>query len=86
MKAEKLLWRALGGTKNFRFADLCRLAEAFGYRLDRVSGSHHIFVHPQATRPLNVQNVHGQAKPYQVRQLLRDVEEFKLQLRGSQDE
>ena len=86
MKAEKLFWRALGGTKNFRFADLCRLAEAFGYRLDRVNGSHHIFHHPNAVRPLNIQNVRGEAKPYQVRQLLRDVEEFKLQLRPDKHE
>lgn len=84
MKARKLLWKALGGTKNFRFADLCVLAVAFGYRLDRVSGSHHIFVHPKAARPLNIQNVRGQAKPYQVRQLLHDVEEFSLQLRDEE--
>lgn len=78
MNKRKLLRKVLGGSKNVRFADLCRLAEAFGYRLDRVSGSHHIFEHPEASRPLNLQNVHGQAKPYQVRQLLRDVEEFNL--------
>jgi predicted RNA binding protein YcfA (HicA-like mRNA interferase family) len=76
----KLLRKALSGTKNFRFADLCQLATAVGYRLDRVSGSHHIFIHPMASRPLNIQNVRGQAKPYQVRQLLRDIEEFNLQL------
>ena len=80
MKKIKLLRKALSGTKNFRFAELCQLAVAVGYRLDRVHGSHHIFVHPKASRPLNIQNVHGQAKPYQVRQLLRDIEEFNLQL------
>jgi len=84
VKARKLLSKALGGTKNFRFADLCYLAIAFGYRLARVSGSHHLFVHSKATRPLNVQNVSGQAKPYQVRQLLQDVEEFNLQLRADE--
>ena len=56
------------------------MANAFGYRLDRISGSHHIFEHPQATRPLNLQNLHGQAKPYQIRQFLRDVEVFQLTL------
>ena len=63
-----------------RFVELCSLAKAFGYRLDRVKGSHHIFEHPGAARPLNIQNVKGKAKPYQVRQLLRDVEEFRLSL------
>jgi predicted RNA binding protein YcfA (HicA-like mRNA interferase family) len=64
--------------KNIRFEELCRLAEAFGYRLDRVSGSHHIYEHPQAERPLNLQNVGGKAKAYQVRQFLREIEEFHL--------
>ena len=59
---------------------LCKVVEAFGYRRDRISGSHHIYEHPQATRPLNLQNCHGQAKPYQIRQFLRDVEEFHLTL------
>jgi predicted RNA binding protein YcfA (HicA-like mRNA interferase family) len=60
---------------------LCTVAKAFGYRHDRTTGSHQIFVHPLATRPLNLQNVGGQAKPYQVRQLLRDVEEFSLKMK-----
>jgi len=80
VKKLKLLRKALSGTKNFRFAELSQLAVAVGYKLDRVNGSHHIFVHARASRPLNIQNVHGQAKPYQVRQLLRDIEEFNLQL------
>jgi predicted RNA binding protein YcfA (HicA-like mRNA interferase family) len=61
-----------------RFADLCTLAGAFGYHLDRVSGSHHILVNPKSMRPLNIQNASGKAKPYQVKQFLRDIEEFKL--------
>lgn len=77
-RKRKLLEKVLAGTHNTRFAELCRLAEAFGYRLDRVSGSHHIYEHPGAERPLNLQNVGGKAKPYQVRQFLRDVEEFHL--------
>ena len=57
------------------------MAEAFGYRLDRTKGSHHIYEHPEAIRPLNLQNHRGQAKPYQIRQFLRDVEEFQLTMR-----
>ena len=80
MKARKIFEKLLAGSRNIRFGDLCKVAEAFGYRLDRVSGSHHIFEHPAATRPLNLQSHRGQAKPYQVRQFLRDVEEFRLTL------
>ncbi len=81
MKLRKLLLKTLNAPQNTRFADLCQLASAFGYALDRVSGSHHIFVHPQAIRPLNLQNDKGKAKPYQVKQFLRDIEEFKLTMR-----
>lgn len=80
MRRRKLFIKALNAPQNLRFAEFCSLAEGFGYRLDRVKGSHHIFEHPGAARPLNIQNVGGKAKPYQVRQLLRDVEEFRLSL------
>ena len=63
MKARKIYEKLLAGSRNIRFDDLSKVAESFGYRLDRVSGSHHIFEHPRATRPLNLQSVRGQAKP-----------------------
>jgi hypothetical protein len=54
------------------------LVEAFGFHLSRVKGSHHIFVHPQIPELLNLQNVRGEAKPYQIRQFLRLVERYSL--------
>jgi predicted RNA binding protein YcfA (HicA-like mRNA interferase family) len=54
------------------FRDLERLVFRLGFRLDRVSGSHHIYVHPKVSRPLNIQPIGKDAKPYQVRQL-RDI-------------
>jgi hypothetical protein len=42
MRKRKLLERALAGSKNIRFAEMVALVEAFGFRLSRVSGSHHI--------------------------------------------
>jgi hypothetical protein len=65
---------------NVGFADLRSLAEGFGFELRRVSGSHHIFVHPDVQELLNLQDVRGRAKPYQVRQLLRLVERYGLKL------
>ena len=81
MNKRKLLLKVMAGAHNVRFAELCRLAEAFGYRLDRVNGSPHIYNHPSADRPLNLQNVGGKAKANQVRQFLRDIEEFHLTLK-----
>ena len=68
MNKHKLLKRVLSGSRNVRFADFVTLIEAFGFRLSRVSGSHHIFVHPRIPELLNLQNVSGQAKPYQINQ------------------
>jgi hypothetical protein len=81
MKREKLLERlSQGALENVRFGDLVKLVEAFGFRCDRVSGSHHIFVHPGITELLNLQEVRGEAKPYQIRQFLQLVERHNLRL------
>jgi len=56
------------------------LVEAFGFRLSRVSGSHYILVHPDVPELVNLQEVKGQAKPYQVRQFLKLVERYNLKL------
>jgi predicted RNA binding protein YcfA (HicA-like mRNA interferase family) len=56
------------------------LLESLGFRLARVSGSHHIFVHPSVTELVNLQEVGGQCKPYQVKQVLALVERYNLSL------
>ncbi len=38
---QKLLAKALCGSKNLRFKEVVVLAEAFGFRASRVKGSHH---------------------------------------------
>ena len=65
---------------NVSFSDMQRLVEAFGFELRRTSGSHHVFVHPDVRELLNLQEVRGQAKPYQIRQFLRLVERYALSL------
>jgi predicted RNA binding protein YcfA (HicA-like mRNA interferase family) len=72
---------ARGTVTNVAFADLCKLAEALGFELRQVRGSHHIFAHPEVPQLINLQSLHGQAKPYQVRQLLRLVERYDLRLK-----
>jgi predicted RNA binding protein YcfA (HicA-like mRNA interferase family) len=46
VKPEKVLAKVLAGSKNIHFRDFVVLVEAFGFRLARVRGSHHIFIHP----------------------------------------
>jgi hypothetical protein len=45
-----------------------------------VSGSHYIYAHPDVRELVNLQNDRGKAKPYQIRQFLKLVEEYNLQL------
>ena len=80
MNRRKTLDKALAGSKNIRFADMVGLVQAFGFRLSRVRGSHHIFVHPDLPELLNLQKVAGKAKPYQIRQFLRLVEGYNLKM------
>jgi predicted RNA binding protein YcfA (HicA-like mRNA interferase family) len=80
MNKRKLLKRLLTGSKNVRFDELVALVEAFGFQFNRVSASHHIFVHPEIEELVNLQKVHGQVKPYQVRQFLKLVERYNLTL------
>mgnify|MGYP003498261210 CR=1 FL=1 len=82
MNKRKLLQKLLNSPTNARFDDVCRLVEGFGFRLARVSGSHHVFVHPAVDALVNLQEVGGEAKPYQVRQFLRLVERHNLTLEG----
>jgi predicted RNA binding protein YcfA (HicA-like mRNA interferase family) len=81
MNERKLLKRlARGDVSNVAFGDLCTLAEAMGFELRRVSGSHHVFAHPDIPQLINLQSVRGQAKPYQIRQLVRLVERYDLRI------
>ena len=80
MSKQKLLKKILAGSKNIRFDEMVVLINAFGFELARVSGSHHIFIHPEVDELVNLQNVNGQAKPYQVRQFLKLVERYNLRL------
>jgi predicted RNA binding protein YcfA (HicA-like mRNA interferase family) len=79
-RRRRLLQKLLSGSKNIRFAEAVACAEAFGFRLSRVHGSHHIYVHANVPEILNLQNVKGQAKPYQIKQLLRLIERYNLAL------
>ena len=81
MDPAKLLRRlARGDLSNVAFRDMQALVEAFGFEVARVSGSHHIYARSGVRELVNLQEVKGQAKPYQVRQFLRLVERYGLSL------
>jgi hypothetical protein len=79
-----MLRKALASPVNVRFEEACALARAFGFHQSRVNGSHHIFVHPSVRELVNLQDVRGMAKAYQIKQLLQLVERYNLSLGGEE--
>ena len=79
-KKRKILQQILAGSKNISFDDMILLVEAFGFNLSRVNGSHHIFSHPKVPELVNLQNIKGKAKIYQIKQFLSLVEKHNLTL------
>lgn len=80
MRPQQLLKRISTSRQNVRFSDALTLARALGFQLDHTEGSHHILRHPRVPELLNLQAVRGQAKPYQLKQLLHLIERYNLTL------
>ena len=74
----KLLEMLKKNPNNIRFNKLCNIAENFGFEFRGGKGSHRIYVKKGIKEMLNFQNVHGKAKPYQVRQLIKVIEKYNL--------
>jgi predicted RNA binding protein YcfA (HicA-like mRNA interferase family) len=79
-KANTLFDQVVEGRGVIKFRDLERLLTALGFHLTRTSGSHRIYIHPVVPRPLSVQRLGSDAKPYQLRQLRDMIREYGLKL------
>lgn len=81
LKPEDLLERLRQGElANVSWSDLERLLGALGFRLDRVRGSHLVYRHEGHGLRIVLQARRGEAKPYQLRQLLQLVRVYNLGL------
>ena len=80
MSVRRTLAAARAGSRNLRLREMTRLLESLGFRLARVSGSHHIFAHPALAELVNLQEVDGKCKPYQVKQVLKLIDRYNLRL------
>ena len=79
-RRKKLLSRIQDNPQNVRFEDICKLAEAFGFEYKGGKGSHEVYTKKGVIEILNLQNVKGFAKPYQVKQFLKMIEDYNLKL------
>jgi predicted RNA binding protein YcfA (HicA-like mRNA interferase family) len=77
--AESLLVRILRGAAdaNIRFDDLRVLLRSLGF-VERIRGSHHIFVRENVEEILNLQPKGSMAKSYQVKQVRSVILRYRL--------
>lgn len=74
---EKILEEMRRNPRNVRFRDLLKVAEHF-FGEPRIHGSHYRFIAKGINDPrINIQDDHGKAKPYQVRQVLAAIDELE---------
>lgn len=80
-RAVKILMAARASAANVTFIDLQILTISAGFVLARVSGSHHVYRHPNLAEIINLQPVGRKAKPYQVKQVLDLIDKYHLPLK-----
>ena len=77
MKAEKVVAAMRANPRGIRYADLYAVCEEYLGPPRQRSGSHAVFRTPWAGDPrVNIQNDHGKAKAYQVRQVLAAIDKL----------
>lgn len=78
-KCEKLLEKARANPGGLRFTELCDLAECYDWLFARQNGSHHVYKRAGIKQAMNFQEGrNGEAKSYQVKQLLDAIDEYPL--------
>ncbi len=77
-RVRRLLEKARQSPAGLRFEEAAALAEGLGFVHRRTKGSHHIYARAGIAELVNLQNVRGMAKAYQVRQLLELVDRYDL--------
>ena len=79
MNKEKRLAEIRNNPKNVRFTDLVAAALSVGFVVARQNGSHTVLKNDAVREILNLQDVGGKAKPYQVKQFLGLLDAYGLQ-------
>ena len=80
-RLKKLFDKINNNPNDVRFSDMCKLAEAFGFKHKGGKGSHEAYSRKGIEEILNFQNVGGRIKPYQVRQFLKIIQEYNLKMK-----
>lgn len=81
-KRQQLLAFARPGQK-IRYNEFKSLIEHFGFRLASMNRLHNIFVHDKLPSLINLQNIKGDVKAFQIRQFINLI--YRYQLRASDE-
>lgn len=66
--------------KNVKFSDLCKVCDFYFGEARQSGSSHWVYKTPWKGDPrVNIQNFKGNAKAYQVRQVLKAIERLKVE-------
>ena len=84
MNKEKLFQQILNNQKNVKYSDFVIILEAFKFYLTRSEGSHSIYKNKTIPEIINIQNVNGEAKPYQIKQFFSLIEKYNLKMEEKQ--
>ena len=76
---EKILEQMRNSAKGVRFKDLCKVCDHYFGKPRTKGTSHHVYKTPWPGDPrVNIQNDHGSAKAYQVKQVRNLILKYKL--------
>lgn len=65
---------------DIRFADLCKVCDHYFGQARQATGNHRVYKTSWSGDPrVNIQNSHGSAKAYQVRQVLKAIERVEAE-------
>lgn len=80
MNEYKILIKMMNSYNNIQYDDLIKVVEKFGFVWQRTNGSHNIYVNNNIREIINIQKVNGKAKPYQIKQFLKLIEKYNLEM------
>ena len=80
-RATKLLEKILNGKsdQNIKFNEICNLLSKLGFEL-RIKGSHFIYYKEGVHEIINIQEIGGESKAYQVKQIREIIINYKLEI------
>ena len=79
MDKKEIINKLKNNNKNIKYSDFCSILKYFGFVCKRQSGSHKLYYRLGVKELLNIQNVNGEIKPYQIKQFLNIIKKYNLE-------